>query len=376
MKGTIVYIGGFRLPDKNAAASRVINNAKILRRLGYKIVFIDVSDDAGTDVLETKHDIMGFDCYSVKYPKGIEWYRYLTSIKALKKVLSVTDNVEAIIVYNYQAAALAKVLGNAKKKGIKVISDCTEWYAKSKNPIKNIDTGVRMKLLHKKTDGIIAISRYLYDYYKESTNTVYIPPLTDTSDMKWKQEYPESDKLLFTYAGSPGKSKDKLNVFIEALTEIKTDTEYEMQVVGITKEQYLTSYPEHKKNLELLGEKINFKGRIPHTEVISSLKKSDFSVFVRENNLQNKAGFPTKFAEAVTAGVPVITNASSDLSEYLCDMENCVLIKDCEKQYVKEALERALNISQDEYRKIKNKCEEMKETFHYEKYIDEMKKLF
>ena len=29
-KGTILYIGGFELPDKNAAAHRVLSNGKIL----------------------------------------------------------------------------------------------------------------------------------------------------------------------------------------------------------------------------------------------------------------------------------------------------------------------------------------------------------
>ena len=100
MNKTIIYIGGFRLPDKNAAASRVINNAKLLRDQGYKVVLIDVTDDNVTDIINTEHDIMGFSCYSIKYPKGVQWYRYLTSIAALKKVMSVTENVHSIIVYN------------------------------------------------------------------------------------------------------------------------------------------------------------------------------------------------------------------------------------------------------------------------------------
>ena len=38
-KGSIIYIGGFELPDKNAAAHRVLNNAKIIRELGYEVFF-------------------------------------------------------------------------------------------------------------------------------------------------------------------------------------------------------------------------------------------------------------------------------------------------------------------------------------------------
>lgn len=41
-KGTIIYVGGFELPDKNAAAQRVLSIAKILRELGYDVIFLGV----------------------------------------------------------------------------------------------------------------------------------------------------------------------------------------------------------------------------------------------------------------------------------------------------------------------------------------------
>lgn len=42
-KKVIIYIGGFELPDKNAAANRVMNNAKIMRDIGYHVVLVGVS---------------------------------------------------------------------------------------------------------------------------------------------------------------------------------------------------------------------------------------------------------------------------------------------------------------------------------------------
>ena len=37
---TVLYVGGFILPDKNAAAQRVVGIAKILRDIGYNVVFM------------------------------------------------------------------------------------------------------------------------------------------------------------------------------------------------------------------------------------------------------------------------------------------------------------------------------------------------
>ena len=44
MNKTIVYIGGFELPDKNAAAQRVISNAKIFRKLGYHVIYVGIQN--------------------------------------------------------------------------------------------------------------------------------------------------------------------------------------------------------------------------------------------------------------------------------------------------------------------------------------------
>ena len=36
----IIYTGAFRFPNGDAAAPRVLNNAKLLRELGYKVIFV------------------------------------------------------------------------------------------------------------------------------------------------------------------------------------------------------------------------------------------------------------------------------------------------------------------------------------------------
>ena len=39
-QGTVIYAGNFELPDKNAAAHRVVNNAKLFKELGFDTVFL------------------------------------------------------------------------------------------------------------------------------------------------------------------------------------------------------------------------------------------------------------------------------------------------------------------------------------------------
>ncbi len=64
-KGTIIYIGGFELPDKNAAAQRVVSNAKLLREVGYDVVLVGVDKEISIKVDE--NIFYGFKTYSIKY---------------------------------------------------------------------------------------------------------------------------------------------------------------------------------------------------------------------------------------------------------------------------------------------------------------------
>ena len=46
MKGTIIYYGGFSLPDKNASANRVVSNGKIFNKLGFNTVFLGAENSS------------------------------------------------------------------------------------------------------------------------------------------------------------------------------------------------------------------------------------------------------------------------------------------------------------------------------------------
>lgn len=71
-----------------------------------------------------------------------------------------------------------------------IYADATEWYVAQGNivfkTVKTIDTEWRMRKLHFKTDGVIAISEYLYNYYKNRVKTIKLPPLVDLKASKWE----------------------------------------------------------------------------------------------------------------------------------------------------------------------------------------------
>ena len=320
---TIIYIGGFELPDKNAAAQRVIGNAKALKELGFQVVLIDIDRKTNKKIEYTKKKCYGFDRFSMRYTN-----KRLYNIDDFLTVYNLYKNNELyVIAYNYPGIALFKIMKFCKRQNIKIYADSTEWYGMLgdnllKKIVKGADSFIRMNVVQPKLDGIIVISHYMKHFYEKKLPTICIPPLTDITDIKWVSEEPEGHAgISLLYAGSPGKHKDKLNRIVEALAVIQ-DFNVKLNIVGITKDQFLEYYPEDKLIIKDLENNVIFWGRQPHDTVLHLLKQADFSIFYREITRVTMAGFPTKFSEAISCGTPVITNRTSDLSTYLIYGEN------------------------------------------------------
>ena len=327
----ILYIGGFVLPDRNAAAQRVVGIAKGLRELGHQVFFLNYSDQVTTPCWT---EYFSFACYDAP-KRGM--YSHLTNIDDVIRIID-EKKITSVIAYNYPAIALSKLIRWCHRHSVKCYADATEWYSAQGNivfrVIKTIDTEWRMRLLHKRMDGVIAISDYLYQYYRNKVQTVKIPPTVDTADEKWQVQPIErtKDKTVFVYAGSPSAQKERLDLILGAAETVKARHPLVVRVLGITEAQYETMYG--KKAPEGC---VEFLGRISHMDVIREVKAADWSIIIRDNNKVVKAGFPTKVVESISCGTPVIANTFSNVEEYL-DGNNSIL---CEKSEVVAAMERA-----------------------------------
>lgn len=344
MSKTIVYIGGFELPDKNAASHRVLNNAKLFQELGYKVVFIGVDKaiQSDTDILKTKSETQGFETYAIPYPKrGKSWFRFLTDVRAYIQVIEECNDVEMLILYNFQAIAMKKLMNYCHRNSIKCCADITEWRsAKGENLVyrvlKDSDTWYRMTRLHKQMDGLIVISSYLQAYYSYCRKTALVPTLVDISEEKWGNPYEKSkDVLRLVYAGNPGK-KDKLDVLVKALQSVKRA--FCLDVIGMTEEQFLHYYPDCK---DLLSSRIIFHGRISHNETLKFVKNANYSCFFRDDDRVSNAGFPTKLAEAFSCGTPVLTNETSDIADYVKHLQNGLLLRNLDIKTITKEIELA-----------------------------------
>ena len=293
-------------------------------------------------------------------------------------------DVGSVILYNHPSISTKKICSFCHKKGIKVYADCTEWFDpkgfSAHNTIKRLDTWYRMKHVNKHLDGIITISSFLQNYYKKyGCKTMCVPPLIDLTQEKWAKSetiasLTENGKHLI-YVGNPGAgTKDKLTWIIKALKQVKvkrSDLHFNLDIVGMTEEQFNNVF-----KMSLAGyDFVRFHGRKPNIEALNFIKRSDYTIFLRENNLICTAGFPTKFSESLACGTPVLTNISSDLGKYLKDGVNGYEMNITSNEALTSSLEKALSLGREELKRMKEYCAK-DNTFDYHSFVDEFAKMF
>lgn len=384
MRPLIIYTGIFAEPDNNAAGKRVFGNSLILESLGYDVLILGISQDENYSGKKKYTEHISFESYPdygrIKY-KGYVAY--------LKKVIE-DQEVKPLCIIRYGAPGLSvydnDILKIAREKGIKVIADVADWLSSDGgniifNAVKTLDTYMEKAVYNNKSDGVIAISSYLGEYYKKRVkNVVVIPPIAP----EYKKNTAENEMVTIVYAGVPfrmglkvkdvHKIKDRLDIAIASLVEVykKGFTNFKFKIFGITKEQYLVAFPEQEDIINATGEAIMFNGRRPMAEIQAELTRSDFSILLREVTRGTTAGFPTKVVESMSCGTPMITTRTSDLSNYIEDGENGFFVEIKNRDKLVEQLTKIISMKPDAVRTIKNSCY-MGEQFLPKSFKDQMR---
>lgn len=376
VKGTIIYIGNFELPDKGASANRAMNNKKLFNTLGYRVVVLGISNSNFNGVRRIPEYE---DLYEQSYPDSVlTWFEYMVSMKSIQNLIDVFTDVRMIILYNMPYVLMKRCKSFFSNHNIRVCYDCTEWTTVTegtwiKQFIKKIDCYFIQEYLPQNVDGLIVVSRKMLERYSNHPNLLYLPPLVDVTDLKWHQrKNVKHERFQFCFAGMLDGNKDSLDAIIRAFISLNNSTVC-LNIIGPTKDEFLSFYPEFKnKRIESL-ESIVFMGKLSHVDTISYILNSDCNLIVRKADARNNAGFPTKFVEAVTCGKPIIASVVSNIKDYA--EENCILIDSVDDIKIAEAMRKMLNNA--------NRTKEssvLNTTFDYKqyiKYVDEwLQKMF
>lgn len=337
----IVYVGSYNFPLGDAVAKRVFGIGKVLTSAGYKVSFIGENAAVENGTISDDRQYEGFRyCLLHKPTSSKEHYQYKEDIKRVEKKLKkwmVEGEIAAVFFCGTKCALFAdQLVKMCKKMNIPTIADSMDWLEIHTGNvlfdlIKQADITYELCHVNKKADGVLAISRYLSNYYsKRGRNTIVIPPISPYERSALNTRV--NEKVTLIYAGIPcrlGKplknrsdAKDRLDIAIDLAYEaFLAGCSFIFRIYGLTKEQYCVTFPEQQKiirDMDATGI-VKFMGYARENIVREAVRSADFTILLREKNRTSEAGFPTKISESITLGTPVITTETSDVANYLKD---------------------------------------------------------
>lgn len=269
----------------------------------------------------------------------------------------------------------------AKRNRVQLISDSVEWYSPEQFRYGNFSMGMILKNIENriainKTIKVVAISEYLNNYFaNKDYKSIRIPVILDVINTSCRKTV-RDDKLVIVYAGSPGK-KDYFKEIAEGMLMLSPNElkQIEFRIIGATKQQIIVNSGVMEQTIAQLSESLRMFGRMPREDVLKNLEQADFTVLLRSPvQRYAKAGFPTKVVESLASATPVILNLTSDLGQYVKDMQEGILVNDCTAEAFCTAIKKALALNAEQKREMRNKARECAEkNFDYRNYIQIIK---
>ncbi len=227
-------------------------------------------------------------------------------------------------------------------------------------------------------DRIVVVSKPVFDLLREKNffpdRLVYIPSGIDLSrfknyrhlkvELRKKLNLPLDKKIFINVANwnSPVKGQDLL---LETFRRLKCK-DCLLLLVGLDTDRGEAKELIKKLHLEDRVIGLGFRRDVPDL-----LNASDY--FVLSSNLEGIAG---ALLQAMATGMVVISTSAGGISEYLHDGKNGFLVPVGDGEKLLQAMERALNLSEEEYRQMGERAMETSRGYSIEKTAEGYIRLF
>ncbi|WP_433317831.1 glycosyltransferase [Micromonospora sp. CA-269861] len=196
-----------------------------------------------------------------------------------------------------------------------------------------------------------AVSTTLADYLTgHGLDVLVVPPQVDCDEFRAPQPPPISHGLRLLYAGTPGR-KDMLDVILRGISRLAPEHQrrVSLTIAGVSSADAAAHSDLDVGVLDAVSADVRFLGRVPRETVLTLLSESHFSMLVRPTGGYAANGFPSKVPESLAAGCPVLLNHTSDLSAYVHDGVEGLVLDGNGPDDVRLAIERALRLRDEEW---------------------------
>lgn len=200
------------------------------------------------------------------------------------------------------------------------------------------------------SDYFITCSSPLKDFYLSKgiskDNIEIITNSVDTELFKPKTEKEEKNtRFNVTYAGG-FQEWQGIDILL-GCANLLNDKDITFRIIGFRKENY-----ELKKSIQnYLGDKCELIDSLPRKKLVEYLNESDVLIIPREKNNALNMAFPTKFAEYVSCGIPIILTNVSEAAKLVKEYE-CGIVCESSPDSLAEAIIKIKNLNAEEWMKM------------------------
>jgi len=377
----IAYVGSFAFPAHNAMTHRVCGIASALAAAGFDVCVGAGGSDRSSQTIQSSDypfSVAGLGEMAAETDWRLKRITrpFLWGAATERWLDSLEPPPSALLVFVGYSAYARRFLPWCRRRGIPFIADVVEWFQPSHLPGGRLgpfrlDHEWTVRHLNVQGGNVIAISSYLHHFYEsKGCRVICIPPLFDVKAMiEPTAERDERPPLTIAYAGTPG-NKDLLDPILEALLRVNaTTTKVRFRLAGVSKQEVFDCPALQKARMAHPPDWIEAMGSVSSMQARDIVRKADFTVLLRPHLRYSKAGFPTKIAESLSLGTPVICNFTSDLAAYIRDGIEGVVCYGFTAAPFREAIERTLALGSRAWLSMRHnarrRAEECFDVHHY-----------
>ena len=381
MKRILILVDSY-FPSGVAKSSRMLNFCRLFRDAGIKVHVITAHSKGNEDV-GACYELEGFTYEVVSNKQYNTIDSFIGTPGFLKRVkIYLDENPQDYVFMTSSTEFFRRLSKIVRSRNVKCFVEQCEWldisnYKFGKFDLRYINAEYFRKRGIKRINGIISISRLLNDYFgSKGVSSICVPTILDVKNTSYVCGIDNREKIHLVFAGSLGGSKELMKPIIEALANNECFRQrIVFEIYGPSESQVITNIGGDSKLVKDAGNSVVFHGRIPQEKIPEVYSNSDYLIFVRPQRRSSNAGFPTKFAESMAVGTPVITNDTGDIGLYLENGVNGFMLADNSTEAICQCFEGIISIDTDTYSEMRIAARKTAESsFDYRVYVEKIAK--
>lgn len=360
MRNRLFIVGSIGFPRGTAGANYDQYVALALKHIGWEVIIIGTGKNRECDKINGKYVYKGIEYYNepqnlkVKYGVSLKFYKEMDIRYTFSKMDYYiirdfgwlpqywlgrkvgTDHMQFVHFEDLKPSQYRMAYINPK-----YWSNIVKWHYKQHYLKKSLP-----------------ISELLENQDKRyGCKTLRLPIMADPDEFGESVKKCKPDVISFIYPGAKlNGCEDNIKLMLNSFRQLDDSEKkrVKLNITGTSMEKLKIVLQDEEGLLEDLENVLVIHQWLEYEELIDLYRQMDFLILVRFSNPVTLANFPSKVPETLSFGIiPVCTRVGEYTTNYLFDGENSIVFEPESCQACQDAIKKAVNISNDEYLRLR-----------------------